>query len=73
MPAFFSRPFLSQNFFTDSEPNACGDFLRDCFSRRKSIVSTIPSSAFLCVVLCLLALCWSPGHLNIKETEKIGL
>ena len=40
MPVFFSRPLLSKTFFTNSEPNACGVFLRECFSRRKSIAST---------------------------------
>ena len=30
-------------------------------------------SAFHCVVLCLLAPCWSPGHSNIKVKKvKVG-
>ena len=37
MPVFFSRPV--SEIFTSSEPNACGGFLRECFSRRKSAVS----------------------------------
>ena len=40
MPVFFSRPLLSQTFFTNSEPNACGAFLRECLSLRKSTVTT---------------------------------
>ena len=33
MPVFFSRPFLFQTvkLFTNSEPNACGGFLREWF------------------------------------------
>ena len=44
MPVFFMKndqqAFTVSDFFTNSEPNACGGFLRECFSLRKSIVST---------------------------------
>ena len=36
----FQPAFSMSDFFTNSEPNACGGFLRECFSRRKSIAST---------------------------------
>ena len=40
--SLFQQAFYVSDFYTNykSEPNACGGFLRDCFSRRKSIVST---------------------------------
>ena len=34
------QAFSVSDFFTNSEPNACGGFLRECFPYRKSIVST---------------------------------
>ena len=39
MPVF-QQAFSVSNFFTNSEPNACGGFPRECFSLRKSVVST---------------------------------
>ena len=38
--SLFQQAFSVSEFFTNSEPNACGGFLRECFSHRKSIVST---------------------------------
>ena len=38
--SLFQQAFSVSDFFTNSEPNACGGFLKECFSRRKSIVST---------------------------------
>ena len=38
--SLFQQAFTVSDFFTNSEPNACGGFLRECFSLRKSIVST---------------------------------
>ena len=37
--SLFQQAFTVSDFFTNSEPNACGGFLREC-SLRKSIVST---------------------------------
>ena len=37
--SLFQQAFTVSDFFTNSEPNACGGFLRECFSFRKSIVS----------------------------------
>ena len=39
MPSLFQQAF-SKFSDTNSEPNACGGFLREYFSRRKSFVST---------------------------------
>ena len=36
----FQQAFSVSDLFTDSEPNACGGFLRESFPLRKSIVST---------------------------------
>ena len=38
--SLFQQAFTVSDFFTNSEPNACGGFLRECFSLGKSIVST---------------------------------
>ena len=38
--SLFQQAFTVSDFFTNSEQNACGGFLRECFSLRKSIVST---------------------------------
>ena len=38
--SLFQQAFTVSDFFHNSEPNACGGFLRECFSLRKSIVST---------------------------------
>ena len=38
--SLFQQAFSVSDFFTNSEPNACGGVLRECFSRRKYIVST---------------------------------
>ena len=38
--SLFQQAFSVSDFFTYSEPNACGGFLRECFSRRNSIAST---------------------------------
>ena len=38
--SLFQQAFTVSDFFTNSEPNACGGFLRECFSLEKSIVST---------------------------------
>ena len=38
--SLFQQAFSVSDFFTNSQPNACGAFLRECFSRGKSIVST---------------------------------
>ena len=38
--SLFQQGFSVSDFLTNSEPNACGGFLRDYFSHRKSIVST---------------------------------
>ena len=61
MPAFFSRPFLSQIFFLNSKPNACGGFLRELYPPDMSL------SAFLCVLLCLL----SPRTLQQKNISVL--
>ena len=36
----FQQAFSVPDFFTNSEPNACGAFVRECYSHRKSIVTT---------------------------------
>ena len=36
----FQQAFTVLDFFTNSEPNACGGFLTECFPLRKSIAST---------------------------------
>ena len=49
----------------NSEPHACGGFLRECFHVENLLYPPDISDslrAFVCVVLCLLAPCWSPGH-----------
>ena len=38
--SLFQQAFSVSDLFTNSEPNACGGLLKECFSRRKSIVST---------------------------------
>ena len=38
--SLFQHAFSVSDFFTNSEPNACGGFLTDSLSPRKSIVST---------------------------------
>ena len=69
MPVLFSRPFLTQTFSLNQMQ--CGGILKECFSRRNSIVSAGHIiQCFLCVVLCLPTACWSPGHENMKDTKS---
>ena len=38
--SIFQQALSVSDIFTNSEPNACGEFLRECFACRESIVST---------------------------------
>ena len=63
LPIFSSRPFLCQTFSPTLNQMHVVVFSENVF--HVGILLHPPDisfSAFLCVVLCLLAPCWSPGH-----------
>ena len=53
--SLFQQAFSVSDFLIDSEPNACGCFLRESLSCRKLLYTT--DICFLCVVFYLLAPC----------------
>ena len=60
-------PFLSQTYSLTLNQMHVVVFSESIFHVENQLYpSDISLSAFLCVVLCLLAPCWSPGHQNIK-------
>ena len=61
--SLFQQALTVSDFFTNSEPNACGGFLKECFHLENLLYTPdISMNACLCVVFCLLAPCRSPGH-----------
>ena len=68
------QAFSVSVFFAKSGPNACGCFLRECFSLENLLyppdISLSVFICFLCIVFCPLGPCWSPGHQNIKVKYK---
>ena len=67
MPIFFNRPFLFRTFSLTVNQMHVAIFSESVFHVGNLLYpSDILLSVFLCVVLCLLAPCWSPGHSNIK-------
>ena len=62
-PIFFSRPFLFQTFLLTLNQMHVVVFSDSVFHVGNLLYPPgISRSAFLCVVLCLLAPCWSPGQ-----------
>ena len=63
MPVFFSRPLLSQTFTLTLNQMHVVVFSESVFhSEHLLCLPDISLNACLCVVFCLLAPCWSPGH-----------
>ena len=71
MPVFVSRPFVSQMLSLTLNQMHVVVFSQSNFGEENLLFPPdISFSAFLCVVLCLLAPCWSPGHQNMKGEKK---
>ena len=67
MPVFFSRPLLSQTFSLTLIQIHVVVFSESVFHLENLLYPPdISMNACLCIVFCLLAPCWSPGHQNIK-------
>ena len=64
-PAAILIPFMIIEIFTNSEPNACGGFLINCYSRRKSICIHLTYHLLLCMCGTV-----SVGPLLIPRTLK---
>ena len=63
MPVFFSRPLLSQTFSLTLNQMHVVVFSESVFHLENLLYPPdISMNACLCVVFCLLAPCWSPGH-----------
>ena len=63
MPVFFSRPLLSQTFSLTLNQMHVVVFSESVFNLENLLYPPdISMNACLCVVFCLLAPCWSPGH-----------
>ena len=63
MPVFFSRPLLSQTFSLTLNQMHVVVFSESVFHLENLLYPPdISINACLCVVFCLLAPCWSPGH-----------
>ena len=63
MPIFFSEPFLFRTLALTLNQMHMVVISESIFHVGNLLYPPdISLSAFLCVVLCLLAPCWSPGH-----------
>ena len=63
MPIFSSRPFLCQTFSLTLNQMHVVVFSENAIHVGNLLhLPDISFSAFICIVLCLLAPCWSPGR-----------